>query len=193
MAFRANFLFFWLCCNGAYFFVILNVGSGSGDTTVKNSGTFGALEIFSLYLAGIVVFRVFFATLHTCKWKWRFCCSKKYRIESYNLEKAFRKLKKESRTGGESTDDEQMEEEAEKIFAKNEAAITAVASRVGIHDVNTYEGRVEAALEFAHDNAELQSQKSDSDEEMLDFVKADLEEVEDNLVKAYRKSARPLN
>ena len=86
-----------------------------------------------------------------------------------------------------------MEEAAEKIFAKNEAAITAVASRVGIHDVNTYEGRVEAALEFAHDNAELQSQKSDSDEEMLDFVKADLEEVEDNLVKAYRKSLRPLS
>ena len=28
---------------------------------------------------------------------------------------------------------------------------------------------------------------------MLDFVKADLEEVEDNLIKHYRKSARPLN
>ena len=105
MAFRANFLFFWLCCNGAYFFVILNIGAG-GDGTTVNTGAFGALEVFSIYLAGIVVFRVFFALLHTCKWKWRFCCSKKYRIESYNLEKAFRKLKKESRTGGESTDDE---------------------------------------------------------------------------------------
>ena len=105
MAFRANFLFFWLCCNGAYFFTILNIGA-AGDGTRVNTGAFGALEVFSIYLAGIVVFRVFFATLHTCKWKWRFCCSKKYRIESYNLEKAFRKLKKESRTGGESTDDE---------------------------------------------------------------------------------------
>ena len=68
------------------------------------------------------------------------------------MEKAFKKLKKEARTGGESTDDEKMEEEAEKIFSKHEAAITATASRVGIHDVNTYEGRVEAALEYAHDH-----------------------------------------
>ena len=106
MAFRANFLFFWLCCNGAYFFVVLNIG-GLGDQQVVNDGTFGPLEIFSMYLAGIVIFRVFFAILHTIKWKWRFCCNKKYRIQSYNLEKAFKKIKKDPRT--ESTDDEQME------------------------------------------------------------------------------------
>jgi hypothetical protein len=32
------------------------------------------------------------------------------------LEKNFKELKKQARTGGESTDDELMEEEAEKIF-----------------------------------------------------------------------------
>ena len=78
-AFRANFLFFWLCCNGAYFFFVLNIGN-TGDKTNVNTGKFGALEIFSMYLAGIVVFRVFFAILHTFKWKFRFCCNKKYRI-----------------------------------------------------------------------------------------------------------------
>ena len=107
MTFRANFLFFWLLCNGAYFFVVLNIGTG-GDKQTVNTGKLGPLEIFSLYLAGIVVFRVFFAILHTIKWKWRFCCNKKYKIQEYNLEIAFKKLKKEARTGGESTDDEDM-------------------------------------------------------------------------------------
>lgn len=99
-------------------------------------------------------------------------------------------MKKEARTGGESTDDERFEEEAEKIFVKHEATITATASRVGIHDVNTYEGKIEAALDFAHDNES--NKNSDSDEDMLELVKADIEEVEDNLVKQYRKSMRPL-
>lgn len=117
MAFRANFLFFWLCCNGAYFFVVLNLGK-SGSLTLRNSGAFGVLEGFSMYLAGIVLFRVFFAILHTIKWKFRFCCNKKYKIEEYNLEKTFKKIKKDPKT--ESTDDEQMDQEAERIFAKHE-------------------------------------------------------------------------
>ena len=77
--FRANFLFLWLCCNGAYFLVVLAIGN-SGSKTVVNDGSFGVLEYFSLYLAGIVVFRVTFAILHTIKWRWRYACNKKYSI-----------------------------------------------------------------------------------------------------------------
>ena len=113
--FRANFLFLWLCGNGAYFLAVLAIGN-SGSKTVVNNGTMGVLEYFSLYLAGIVVFRVTFAVLHTCKWRWRFAINKKYQIQEYNLEKNFKELKKQARTGGESSDDELMEEEAEKIF-----------------------------------------------------------------------------
>lgn len=139
-----------------------------------------------MYLAGIVVFRVFFATLHTCKWKWRFCCNKKYAIAAFSLEKEFKKLKKEARTGGESTDDEKNEERLEQIFEKNEAAIAALSARSGIHDLHTYEGKIEAALEFAHDN-KAESEKSNSDDsdenDMINFVTAELEETEDALIR----------
>ena len=91
--FRANFLFLWLCGNGAYFLAVLAIGN-SGSKTVVNNGTMGVLEYFSLYLAGIVVFRVTFAVLHTCKWRWRFAINKKYQIQEYNLEKNFKELKK---------------------------------------------------------------------------------------------------
>ena len=97
------------------------------------------------------MFRVFFAILHTIKWKWRFCCNKKYKIQEYNLEAAFKKLKKEARTGGDSTDDEDMAKQAEELFNKHSKAITSHAS-VRFHDVDTYEGRQEAAMAYAHDN-----------------------------------------
>ena len=70
----------------------------------------GVLEYFSLYLAAIVVFRVTFAIMHTIKWKWRYTLNKHYKISTYNLEKNFKEIKEKFRTGGESTDDEDMEE-----------------------------------------------------------------------------------
>ena len=85
------------------------------ETTKINTGRFGTLEYFSMYLAGIVVFRVFFATLHTCKWKWRFCCNKAYQHQEINLkkekdgtEKDFMKLEEDRKQGRheESSDEE---------------------------------------------------------------------------------------
>jgi hypothetical protein len=35
--FRANFLFAWLCCNGAYFLFVLAIGN-SGSSTIVNDG-----------------------------------------------------------------------------------------------------------------------------------------------------------
>ena len=116
--FRANFLFLWLCGNGAYFLLVLAIGN-SGSKTIVNDGSMGVLEYFSLYLAGIVVFRVTFALFHTLKWRYRYAFNKKYKIQEYNLEKNFKELKRQARNGGESTDDELMEEAAEKIFEKH--------------------------------------------------------------------------
>ena len=115
----------------------------------------GVLEYFSLYLAGIVVFRVTFAMFHTCKWRWRFAFNKKYKIQSYNLEKNFKEMKKQARTGGESTDDELMEQEAEMIFEKHQGTIKKKAERSGgysgVHDISTNQGRRGAALDLIQD------------------------------------------
>ena len=142
----------------------------------------GVLEYFSLYLAAIVVFRVTFAVLHTIKWRWRYAFNKKYAISEYNLERTFKDLKKTARTGGESTDDEMMEEEAEKIFRKHEGTIKERANRTGgfsgLHDISTNKGQREAALDFIYDNDVKQKDDDDSEGE-LEFDNAAIEEVED--------------
>ena len=67
MAYRANFLFFWFCANGFYFVFILSL-SQLGDKTEVNTGGIDVLTGFALYLAGVVLFKVFFASLFMCKW-----------------------------------------------------------------------------------------------------------------------------
>ena len=52
------------------------------------------LDGFSMYLAGVVVFRFVFALLYVIKWQCRYLHSKKYKIDEYNLESKFKKLKK---------------------------------------------------------------------------------------------------
>lgn len=88
-AYRANFLFLWLCANGAYFVLVLELGS-VGDQFDVNSGKFTVLDGFSMYLAGIVIFRVLFAFLYVVKWQIRYWRSPKYQIEEYNLENEFK-------------------------------------------------------------------------------------------------------
>ena len=51
-----------------------------------NDGTFNVLDGFSMYLAGVVVFRVFFGLLYVLKWQCRYSCNKKYKVSEYNLE-----------------------------------------------------------------------------------------------------------
>ena len=90
--FRANVLFIWICCNGAYFFIVLKL-SGSSDPTLINDGTFGPLQGFTMFLAGIVIYRVFFATLYVLKWKCRYNCTKKYKVYKHNIERSYRHLR----------------------------------------------------------------------------------------------------
>lgn len=70
-------LFIWLCANGAFFFIVLGLSSGS-DPTLVNDGSFGPLQGFTLFLAGIVVYKVVFAALYVCKWKWRYNFDKRF-------------------------------------------------------------------------------------------------------------------
>ena len=60
------------------------------------------------------------------------------------------------------------------------------------HDVETYEGRQEAALAYAHDNMNNTTDDG-SEEDQLEFAKADVEEVEDNLLKMTARSKRTLS
>lgn len=69
-----------------------------------------------MFIAGIVGFNVFFAILYTLKWKYFYCCKKEYKINAFNLEKTFHKLRNEQNDEGHSTDDEEIYETAKRIY-----------------------------------------------------------------------------
>lgn len=73
-----------------------------------------------MFLAGIVVFRVFFATLYVIKWKWRYAFDKAYKIKTYNLEKTFHKLRADQNDDGHSSDDEEIYQTAKRIYQERE-------------------------------------------------------------------------
>jgi len=116
--FRANVLFIWLICNGAYFYIVLGL-SGSNDPTTINNGSVGALQVFTMVLAGMVIFRVFFSTIYVIKWKFRYCCNKKYKIKRFNLEKTWQKRSKQEDEGL-SSDDEDIYLKAKRIYLAHE-------------------------------------------------------------------------
>ena len=85
-----------------------------------------------------------------------------------------------------------MARQAEELFEKHSKAISNHAS-VRFHDVETYEGRQEAALAYAHDLHDSTNDDENSEEDQLEFAKADVEEVEDNLVKITKKGGNHLS
>ena len=117
-AYRANFLFLWCCANGAYFVVILRLGQ-SGDPNDVNNGDFSVLDGFSMYLAGVVIFRFIFAFMYVIKWQCRYLHSKKYKINEYNLESKFKKLKRNN-NAQESSDDREDREHLLDMAIKRE-------------------------------------------------------------------------
>ena len=85
-----------------------------------NDGSFGPLQGFTLFLAGLVVFRVIFAFFYVCKWKWRYNFNKAYKIKEFNLERNFRKLRADQNDDGFSSDDEEIYETAKRIYLDHE-------------------------------------------------------------------------
>ena len=73
MRYRVNFLAFWLLANTIYALVIQefaeNKPFSESNEVIVNDGSIGFLEVFALYLAGLVMYKVFFAALHLLKFK----------------------------------------------------------------------------------------------------------------------------
>ena len=98
----------------AYYIMIVELVNSSSGAIVRASDS-GYLAYFSLYLGALVVFRVFFATIYIVMWKCRYNCNSKYKVSSRNLTADFKAIKKSSKNG-ESTDDEEIEEELARIY-----------------------------------------------------------------------------
>jgi hypothetical protein len=86
MMFRVNFLTFWIISNAAYVNLIdLYV---SKNKQYVNDGSIGFLEVFSTYLAGLVIYRIVFALIHICRFKFRRSCLRgDYTVREINLRK----------------------------------------------------------------------------------------------------------
>ena len=123
--FRTNFVLIWLAANMGYYIMIVELvnGSSGGEVGDVRDSDSGYLTYFSLYLAGLVLFRVTFAVIYILKWKCRYNCVSKYKVQERNLTQEVKQLKK-SAENGESTDDEEINEELNKYYEQNMDAIS---------------------------------------------------------------------
>jgi len=147
--FRGNVLFIWLCANGLYFYFVLSL-TGSGDPTLVNDGTFGPLQGFTMFLAALVIFRVIFATIYVCKWKWRYNFNKNYRVTEYNLERTFRKLRNNQQDDGFSSDDEEIYQAAKRIYLEHEQELLIRHGMANEGQDLTEKDKLEMAIEHVH-------------------------------------------
>jgi len=81
--FRVNFFIFWILINGAYVFFLGS--SVSSNSPTINDGNWGFLEWFSLYLSGIVIYKVVFAALHLLRFRFRVYCYKDLRTKEIDM------------------------------------------------------------------------------------------------------------
>ena len=138
-----------------------------------------------------MVFRVFFAILYVCKWKFRYGCDKKYKIKTYNLDRNFAKLRADQTDDGHSSDDEEIYQAAKRIYLEREHEIM---NQKGIKDQSYSEMEVlEIAMEQEHDRNMSKRDNEDADYYRNDLEDADDEELEDRLIEAARVARRPLN
>ena len=99
MVFRVNFLTFWIVSNVAFALVIENYAtkpltSEDGGPIIVNDGKIGFIEVFALYLAALVTYRVLFGLLHILKFKILRNCSKKYKTPKFDLHEDVKELRK---------------------------------------------------------------------------------------------------
>jgi hypothetical protein len=79
--FRVNFVVFWIISNLGFILVVEKITNGNTKDVV-NDGSIGTLEVFALYLAFMVVYKVIFGGLHILRFKKR-NFDKKYKIKIY--------------------------------------------------------------------------------------------------------------
>ena len=105
--FRVNILAFWLACNAAFAITIETYGqltqTDAGDGKVRiNDGQMNFIQAFAIFLAGIVVFRLSFALITLCKFKFFACCSKKYKLHTFNMQEEFATMRQQAKNWDES-------------------------------------------------------------------------------------------
>lgn len=115
--FRTKFVIGWMAANvGFYICISLLLNSGSiKDKTYRDSDS-GFLTVFSVYLGALAVFRIFVATIYIIKWKCRYNFCKTFEVHSSTVNL---KLIKERSVNGESSEDEAVQMEIDKIVHEN--------------------------------------------------------------------------
>lgn len=106
MVFRVNFLAFWLLCNTLFAGLIENMASNEKTSTkmidgsehvVANCGETNFLLIFAMYLASLVLYKVFFGALSLLHFKLMSTCQTKYKVYSLDLDQEVKRLRAETR------------------------------------------------------------------------------------------------
>ena len=109
MVFRTNFCLFWYFCNAIYYVIVLQIMIAmTKNTTIINSGDVTYFEFFAMYLAALVLFKVFFALLYLIMWRCRYTCMGSYAVQTHNLDDEFKRVKRTA-VNGDSTDEEEMD------------------------------------------------------------------------------------
>mmetsp|Transcript_9471 Transcript_9471/g.14523 ORF Transcript_9471/g.14523 Transcript_9471/m.14523 type:complete len:182 (+) Transcript_9471:1881-2426(+) len=118
MVFRVNFMTVWLVMNAAFAMLMINQTKvpGTGDWVINN-GEMGFVEIFALYLAALVIYKVFFGGLHILRFKIMRNFVAKYKTPKYDLKEEVKRLRIESPDWNESlVDDDQQIYEYSRVL-----------------------------------------------------------------------------
>ena len=146
-----------------------------------------------MYLAGVVVFKVFFAILFVLKWQCRYATNKNYKISEYNLERTFKELKK-GKEDAESTDDVEDRRYLNNVTMRREKTIKHKSRHLyeagGRRKLAKAEMLNQAKKIVLEDDILLNN--DDSDDDRMDFVDAEIQEITDRIVREYRRKKRPL-
>ena len=140
------------------------------------------------------MFRVFFATIHILKWKCRYQCSKHYKVQPVNLLEQFKQVKKRTNELGESTDDEEINRELDKLYENNKEQIGEMVDQTMMHSSFDRGHGGEKTRQEKHDmtigymsRKEANEHAEDSDYDFKEFEGAEVEEAEDRIYDEYKK------
>lgn len=146
-----------------------------------------------MYLASIVVFKVFFAILYVLKWQCRYMRNPKYQISAYNLEMNFKKMKKNA-NAAESSDDREDREHIAKIATKREATLKHrsrhMRNRAGKKKL-TKKDMMEQTKRMILEE-DLITCRDDSDDDAMDFMDNEIEEITAKIIQEWKRKRRPL-
>jgi DNA-directed RNA polymerase delta subunit len=92
------------------------ITSGGSDTKIVNDGTMGALDGFSLFISGLIVFKFIFALIYTLKWNFRTWFSQYYRKSKIDVNEEFKRIRKD-RNGAISSDEDEVDDDGSKKTA----------------------------------------------------------------------------